>query len=201
MNEAEVTLAILAGGRGERMGKPKGLLRIGDQAILSYLLKRFAWRGPTMLVTSPGRENPPGAEQFDLEVTDPVEGMGPLRGLLTALENARTSMVLMSSVDLPLMQKEQLSWLVETLQGQPWRLGFLLERPKYFRPFPSIFSIGAKEAIAAHFQRGERSLSSLLRLGVTPVEAPPHWPDEIWTNLNDPTDLVAFERLTGFRIH
>jgi molybdopterin-guanine dinucleotide biosynthesis protein A len=80
MNEAEVTLAILAGGRGERMGKAKALLRIGNQPILTYLLERFAWRGPTMLVSSPGREHPPGAEEFDVEVVDPVEGMGPVRG-------------------------------------------------------------------------------------------------------------------------
>jgi len=201
MNEAEVTLAILAGGRGERMGKPKGLLRVGDQPILSYLLERFEWDGPTMLVSSPGREHPPGAELFDREVVDPVEGMGPLRGLLTALENATTSMVIMSSVDLPLVLKEQLIWLVEKLQGQPWKTGLILERPKFFRPFPSIYTIGAKQAIAAHFERGERSLSSLLRLGITPIEAPAHWPDQIWTDLNEPADLARFEEITSFRIH
>src|SRR3954471_7342309 len=151
MNKAEVTLAVLAGGRGERMGKAKALLQIGNQPILAYLLERFEWEGPTMLVSSPGREHPPGAELFDREVIDPVEGMGPLRGLLTALENATTSMVILTSVDLPLVQKEQLTWLVEKLKGQPWKSGFILERPKYFRPFPSIFAIGAKEAIAAHF--------------------------------------------------
>ena len=201
MNELRVTLAILAGGRGERMGKAKGLLRVGDQPILSYLLQRFEWQGPTMLVSSPGREHPPGAELFTREVIDPAEGMGPLRGLLTALENATTSMVIMTSVDLPLVQKEQLTWLVEMLQGQPWKLGFMLEQPKYFRPFPSIFAIGAREPIAAHFERGERSLSSLLRLGVVPIEAPAHWPDEVWTNLNEPADLASFQKLTSFRIH
>src|SRR3954471_1425448 len=108
MNEAEVTLAILAGGRGERMGKPKGLLRVGDQPILTCLLKRFSWRGPTMLVTSPGRERPPGAEDFDLEVADPIEGKGPVRGVLTALENSTTENLIVASVDMPLVGREQL---------------------------------------------------------------------------------------------
>src|SRR3954470_6533758 len=108
MNEAEVTLAILAGGRGQRMGKPKGLLKIGNQPILTYLLKRFNWRGPTMLVTSPGRERPPGTEGFDLEVVDPVEGMGPVRGVMTALENSKTDFLIVASVDMPLVGREQL---------------------------------------------------------------------------------------------
>jgi molybdopterin-guanine dinucleotide biosynthesis protein A len=201
MNEAEVTLAILAGGRGERMGKAKGLLRVGGQPILAYLLERFEWGGPTMLVTSPGRERPPGAELFDREVVDPVEGMGPVRGFLTALENAATSMVVVTSVDLPLVQKEQLTFLVQMLHGQRWKTGFMLDRPKHFRPFPSILAAGAKEAIAIHLQSGERSLASLFRvLRLTPVEAPAHWPEEIWTNLNEPADLARFEEITSYRI-
>src|SRR5437762_2106214 len=116
MNEAEVTLAILAGGRGERMGKPKGLLQVSDQPILTYLLKRFNWRGPTMLVTSPGREKPPGAGGFDAEVIDPVEGMGPVRGLITALENSKTQILIVASVDMPLVGREQLLWLAENIQ-------------------------------------------------------------------------------------
>jgi molybdopterin-guanine dinucleotide biosynthesis protein A len=202
MNEAEVTLAILAGGRGERMGKAKGLLQIRDQPILAYLLEQFEWEGPTMLVTSPGREHPPGAELFDREVVDPVEGMGPVRGLMTALENATTSMVVVTSVDLPLVQKEQLTFLAQMLQGQPWKPGVMLERPKHFRPFPCILAVGTKEAIANHLQSGERSLASLFRvLRLIPVEIPADWPDEIWTNLNEPADLARFKEITSYRIH
>src|SRR4051812_33054535 len=138
MNEAEVTLAILAGGRGERMGKPKSLLRIGNQPILTYLLERFAWRGPTMLVTSPGREKPPGADGFDVEVVDPVEGMGPVRGVLTALENLTTEIVIVASVDMPLVGKEHLLWLMEQMQKRAKACGLMIER-EAIEPFPSIF--------------------------------------------------------------
>ncbi|MDB5911273.1 MAG: hypothetical protein JWP34_5390, partial [Massilia sp.] len=83
-DDGDVTLAILAGGEGSRMGKAKGLLRVGPepgQPILGYLLNRLAWRGPTMLVTAPGRDHPPGWEQFDRELIDPEAGGGPLRGV------------------------------------------------------------------------------------------------------------------------
>src|SRR5438552_17571218 len=84
----QCTRAILAGGEGSRMGKPKALLEINGRPILAYLLEQFAWPGPTLLVTAPGREKPPGHELFSREVVDPVAGEGPLRGILTALEGS-----------------------------------------------------------------------------------------------------------------
>ena len=197
MNESAVTLAILAGGRGERMGKPKSSLRVGDQPILSYLLKRFAWRGPTMLVTSPGREKPPGAQKFDREVVDPVEGMGPVRGLITALENSQTENLIVASVDMPLVEREQLLWLLERMEERPKASAVML-RFDALEPFPSIF----------RKERAERplcenaSMRSLTKIdGFEVLPAPAHWSHDIWTNLNEPADLAALQRLSGFRIH
>ena len=66
MNEAKdsVTLAVLAGGEGSRMGLPKAELAIQDKPLLTFLLDRLKWPGPTLLVTAPGREHPPGFEQI-----------------------------------------------------------------------------------------------------------------------------------------
>ena len=43
------------------------------------------WPGPTLLVTAPAVAHPPAADLFDREAVDPVDGLGPLRGVLTAL--------------------------------------------------------------------------------------------------------------------
>jgi molybdopterin-guanine dinucleotide biosynthesis protein A len=184
MNEAEVTLAILAGGRGERMGKAKGLLTVGDLPILTYLLKRFAWRGPTMLVTSPGRQKPPGAEGFNLEVVDPVEGMGPVRGLVTALENSKTQLLIVASVDMPLAGREQLLWLIEKIQEKP---GVMIQHQGQVEPFPSIFN---KERAGRPLYDSMRALARIDGFAV--IDAPKSWPDDIWTNLNEPADLSLF---------
>ena len=183
MNESAVTLAILAGGRGQRMGKPKALLKIGDQPILSYLIERFEWEGPTMLVTSPGREKPPGAEGFDVEVIDPVEGMGPVQGVLTALENAQTKTVLMASVDMPLVGREHLLWLVDQLGDS---CGLMIKRENQIEPFPSIFRKVRHEMVPSM-----RSFASIEGFAV--LSAPTAWPDDIWTNLNEPGDLAALQ--------
>src|SRR6195952_3674281 len=101
MSLKQTTLAVLAGGESTRMGEPKAALRVGGKPILQYLIERFAWPGPTLLVTAPGRERPPGWERFDREVPDPVAGAGPLRGVMTALEAIKTPFVAVVTVDMP----------------------------------------------------------------------------------------------------
>jgi len=189
------TLAVLAGGRGERMGQPKGMLKVGDKPILEYLLTRFAWLGPTLLVTSPGREDPPAADAFDLEVADPVEGMGPMRGLLTTLENTSTPLVLVTSVDMPLVGGEQLVWLMKKIEEHPEAAVIMIEHNGRIEPFPAVFRQEAKQAIETELKTGKGSLQALAKSpGFIVLPAPPQWSDDIWTNLNEPADLAAFEQ-------
>src|SRR5689334_5106804 len=100
---AEITLAILAGGAGTRMGAPKIGLRIGNESIVRYLTDRFAWPGPAMLVLAPGMDAPEDA-RVDRVVHDPVSGVGPLRGVLTALEHSETEIVVVTTVDMPALE-------------------------------------------------------------------------------------------------
>ncbi|MGA2229554.1 MAG: NTP transferase domain-containing protein, partial [Tepidisphaeraceae bacterium] len=74
---SQVTLAILAGGEGRRMGKPKAELRIDGVPILQYLLQSLQWPGPTLLVTAPSRERPPGSDTFDREAVDSTDASRP----------------------------------------------------------------------------------------------------------------------------
>ena len=114
----DVTLAVLAGGAGSRMGGPKAWLRLRDRPILLYLAERFAWTGPTLLVTAPGLERPPGREAFAAEVTDPVVGEGPLRGVLTALEHCPTPYLVITTVDMPRVRPLHFRWLVSSLAAR-----------------------------------------------------------------------------------
>ncbi|HEX4797271.1 MAG TPA: molybdenum cofactor guanylyltransferase [Humisphaera sp.] len=121
------TLAVLAGGEGSRMGMPKGLLSIHGEPILAYLLRQIAWPGPTMLVSAPGREHPPGCDKFSVEVTDP-QAQGPLRGILTALENLTTPLAVVLTVDMPGVRIEHVRWLIERLAERPQAMGIMCQR-------------------------------------------------------------------------
>jgi molybdopterin-guanine dinucleotide biosynthesis protein A len=214
MNDlSKVTLAVLAGGAGSRMGRPKGELTIGGTPILRWLLERWRWGGPTLLVTAPGRERPPGCEAFDREVSDAVAGAGPLRGLATALSAARTPMLVVATCDMPRVEERQFRWLAAALLERRARSWMIMTRSGggsgdgdgggdgggggggegEIEPFPCAIQRAARKAIDAHLAGGARSLHSLATLaGVEVLAAPRDWPADAYTNLNHPDEYDAF---------
>ncbi len=190
---ANTTLAILAGGAGSRMGQPKGLLNIGNRPILDYLLDHLAWPGPTMLVTAPGREHPPGHGRFTHEVSDPISGAGPLRGILTALENLDTPLLLVLTVDMPSIRPPQCKWILGELLNDPQSRGVTMNRRMQIEPFPFALKAEARPILARRFQEGRRSVHGVLEEnGFKSVSAPENWPEAVWTNLNTPEDVLNF---------
>lgn len=192
-----VTLAVLAGGTGARMGKPKALLSIEGQPILEYLLERLEWPGPSVLVTAPGREHPPGFKSFTREICDPESGAGPLRGLLTALEHLTTPMLAILTVDMPAVRPHQLQWLLNQLSVSSSALGLMASRggpdQERVEPFPAVFRAGAAGVVRRHLASGRRAVHSLLADDAfVTVPAPMTWDPATWTNLNTPADLQAF---------
>lgn len=197
--EFQATLAVLAGGRGSRMGGPKSQLRIGDRPILIDLFERLVWPGPTLLVTSPGREHPPGHESYDREVTDPVADEGPARGIVTALESSRTPTVIFLTLDMPRIARAHLEYILDRLRRSPNAHGIMLRRRvdarEQVEPFPCGMRTSAASVIAARLKQGHRSISDLVGVdGFSAIAAPSHWPGEIWTNLNTPEDLRIYRQ-------
>jgi molybdopterin-guanine dinucleotide biosynthesis protein A len=186
------TLAILAGGKGVRMGMPKSNLFFEGQPILSYLLARFAWPGPTILVTGIGNEHPAGAEDFDAEVTDAVADQGPLRGILTALENTTTDLLAIATVDMPAVTTEMLEHLIESLTQNPEATGIMfesqIENTQQIEPFPCVLRRTFAPSIRKRIELGHRSVYGLTKEGVKLVSPRQEWTQEVWRNLNTPTD-------------
>jgi molybdopterin-guanine dinucleotide biosynthesis protein A len=180
------------------MGQPKANLRINDQPILEYLLDRFQWPGPTLLITAPGREHPPGHERFTAEAIDPVPEQGPLRGIHTALEHTSTSIVVIATIDMPAVGREQFQWLTDRLADHPDAVALM---PRHggdggrIEPFPSIFRIAAISMVQGYLASGRLSVQTLAdRPRVVTAPVPADWDEIVWTNLNHPPDVEAFLR-------
>jgi len=193
---SHIALAILAGGQSRRMGIAKTSLQIDGRPILKYLLQQMSWPGPKLLVSAPSRRNPPGRELFDSEVVDAVEGEGPLRGVLTALLQCTTEMIIICTVDMPAVGLAQLRWIVQELADADQLDGLMPRRwvdgQDQIEPFPLACRKSAEGAVEK--QLGiKRSVHALLELPRFAVkDAPRDWPASVWTNLNSPEDFEAF---------
>lgn len=195
MDLREVTLAVLAGGRGERMGGPKSQLQIGGVAVLQFLLERLQWPGPTLLVTGIGNERPPGHDLFAREVTDAVADEGPLRGILTALDGATTERMVAVTVDMPGVSREKIEWLLDqTGDGGVGMISRVIDAVARIEPFPCVLRTSAHEWIKQRLEAGRRSVRGLGEDAGAVFAAPASWGDEVWLNLNRPEDLRQVQR-------
>ncbi|WP_433288835.1 molybdenum cofactor guanylyltransferase [Pseudonocardia sp. CA-142604] len=103
---AEAAGVVLAGGRSSRMGRSKAALEWHGSTLLhrtTALLARVV-DGPVLVVSAPGQdlpELPPGIEV----VADPIDGLGPMRGLATGLAalDERAPVAFVCSTDLPFL--------------------------------------------------------------------------------------------------
>ena len=179
------------------MGVAKAWLRLRDQPILEHLRTRLEWRGPTLLVTAPGREHPPACDLFTREVIDAVADEGPLRGLLTAVQNSTTDIIVAATCDMPLVRREQLLWLADRLESGPSALGMMFERDvenrRQVEPFPCAVRKAAGDVIERAIQSDQLSVHSLAKLPRFPTcNVPAEWAEESWLNLNRPEELERF---------
>jgi molybdopterin-guanine dinucleotide biosynthesis protein A len=194
---SSVSLAVIAGGKGQRMGMPKAWLRIKNQSILAWLFERLRWPGPTMLISSASYNCPPDANIFTSEYIDSVNGQGPLRAILTALEYSVTSILVILSVDMPYVDTRTLKWLARELAMRPSCQGLMCQVNQSFsrkiEPLPSAFRIGAIDLIKKRLDAGQCSIQGLCEVPeFCAIPAPDDWSKDTWVNLNYPHQLASF---------
>lgn len=95
----DVTLAVVAGGQGRRLGgRAKGLLRVEGRTVLERLLGLAPLCAEVLLVANAPE---PYARWGLRTVADVVPGQGAPGGVHTALVHARTEWVLAVACDMP----------------------------------------------------------------------------------------------------
>ena len=187
-------MAVLAGGESSRMGELKSELRINGQPILEFLLHRWKWTDPTLLVTAPGRQHPTGWQSFDREVVDEIPRQGPLRGIVTALENSlHAQAVIVATCDMPLITRAMLEHLVEALMTNENASAVMSKHDGQIEPFPIIMRTAMLDPLHERLRSADRSIHSLVGIeNVLIIDAPPTWDERVWTNLNSPHDYERF---------
>lgn len=183
--------AVLAGGRGRRMGRPKATVELGGRPLIDYPLAALAAAGIEAVVVAKSRSELPPVEAAVW--TEPAEPRHPLSGILAAIR-ASARPVLALGCDMPFVSGELLSWLA-ALQGRlvvPSTGGRL--QPLLARYDPSL-----EPALARALARGEplhRMLAELdPRLVAEEEIARFGAPERLLFNVNTPADLALAERM------
>jgi molybdopterin-guanine dinucleotide biosynthesis protein A len=115
----EVTLLILAGGRGERFGGSKALYEVRGRPLLSYLVERVSSLSKRLIISV--KSDPEIYSKLfpDAEiVVDEHEIYAPIVGLMSSLAEVKTDYVAVLPCDSPLVDPELIILLLRRARGR-----------------------------------------------------------------------------------
>ncbi len=191
----EVSLVILAGGLGTRLGRDKAELLLGGERLVDRALRRMAWLGPArIVVTRRGQALQVAGVRL---VADAAPYEGILAGLAAGLRAATTPWILALGCDMPFVQQG----LVEMLLTRRDACDAVVPRLAVgIEPLHALYHQGALGAIEAAMQQGERRARVALdRMRVTYVDedllAQAGEPQRSFFNINTPEDLARAQAL------
>jgi molybdenum cofactor guanylyltransferase len=174
-----VIVAVLAGGRGRRMGRPKTLVELGGRPLIARPLAAAGAAGLEAVVVAKAATPLPA---LDVPVWhEPDAPVHPLLGIVTALERAGGPVVAVAC-DQPFVTSELLARLAAGPEAAV-RVGGRLE------PLPARYEPAALPALRAALAR-EASLRSAIA-ELAPVEIACE-PDTV-ASVNPPEELAAAE--------
>lgn len=176
-------VAILAGGRSSRMGRPKPGVALGGRPLISYPLDAARAAGlEPWIVAKRGSELPPTDCRL---LVEPDEPRHPLLGVVTALRAAAPAPVVAVAADMPFVTGELLGWLAARDSVAA------VETDGRLEPLLSRYGTEALEPL-------ERALAADAAVGAALAELEPEAieaPSLLCFNVNSPADLKRAERM------
>jgi len=192
---ADLTIAILAGGRSSRMGTDKAFVRVLGRPLIEEILGQSAGLGMESLIIT----NRP-AEYAYLGVPlfgDVLPDKGPLGGLYTALHSATRPHVLCIACDMPFVVRPLLDYLISLIPEGDAVVPRLAGEAE---PFRAIYSRACLAPIRAALDAGRMRMISFfpdVRVRfVDEAEIDRFDPQHLsFFNVNTPDDLEQARRL------
>ncbi len=166
--------AILAGGRSSRMGQPKQTLNINGKTFLQIQTEKLLKAGFNDIIVSSGAENGSGSDFSTAEntgalprcvrtVRDSKKDLGPLEGLRAVLEESKSQLCFVISVDAILVKTSTIRRLADLAKsgGSPITL---LASPSGPEPLIGFYGKDLAKDAAELLSTGHGAVRGLFKL-------------------------------------
>jgi molybdopterin-guanine dinucleotide biosynthesis protein A len=161
MTERGIIGAVLAGGRGRRLGRDKATVELGGRPLITYSVDALRSAGlPVVLALRNGQEKPGCLEDVSL-VHDEVEDAGPLGGLHALLKWMRTEWALVVPCDQPFVRADLLRDIMS--HSKCGADAVVSWTGKRLQPMPGLYRKSCLPAVEGALERGERRMQAVLR--------------------------------------
>jgi len=187
---SEVSGFVLAGGASRRMGTDKAGLLVGGERLVDRQIRLLrAVCGAVAIIGPPARFSGAGVQIYE----DEVPGQGPLGGIRTGLQRARTEFSLFLGCDMPFMEARFLRYLCRQAMATPALATVPPPRAGLRYPICLVLRRRALARVRYCLESGQnqvgRFLSRTPRRAITEAEfARARFLTRIFCNLNTPED-------------
>lgn len=176
-NLPQVTGAVLAGGKSQRMGADKAFIEVDGHWLINRTLKALAGTSQRLIVGGTDPRLARAAAAADAQhVADRWPGEGPLGAAATALGLALHPVTVILPCDLPAISAEDVAVLVKAVREaspspDPSAAVFTDHRRHYL---PLAIDTRSGTLAERLFESGQRAVASLLeQVAIVDVPAPP----------------------------
>ena len=178
---------VLAGGKSQRMGRDKALLQRDGKSQLAYMVELLDEFVDSVYVSArPDQAEDPERSRFAL-VYDNYDNIGPVAGILSALEHHPQADWLVVACDLPNIDRETLEYLLANQSEQQPFTAFRSSHDDLPEPLCAIYKAGSDEILREFVDAGTVCPRKMLIRSDTCLLVQPN-PSAL-DNVNTPDDL------------
>lgn len=192
------TGVILAGGKSTRMGgEDKGLIVICGQPLVTYVIRALESQVETILVSANRNQL-----QYNIFGSNVIEdstdkSYGPLSGILSAMQYAKTEYILTAPCDSPLLPLDYAKRMYATLNNHMSRNKeniCVAHDGDQIQPVFSLISCKLVSSLKEYITAGYRKTADWV-MQQNPMIADFSGCDNMFFNMNTPEDKTQLERL------
>lgn len=179
---------VLAGGESKRMGRDKALLERDGRSQLAFIVQLVAAHADRVFVsTRLDQKDDPERRRFD-QVVDHYSDMGPLAGILSAMEDFPDVDWLVVACDLPNISDETLAYLLANRSSDHPFTAFLSSHDGLPEPLCAIYRMESKSVVRQFADDGIHCPRKIL------IRSDTHLLEQLdptsLDNINTPNDLA-----------
>ena len=179
---------VLAGGKSRRMGRDKALLERDGQSQLAYIAGLLEDKAERVFVSTRAEQQDDSERSRYPRIVDRYEEMGPLAGILSAMEEHPDVHWLVVACDLPNISDETITHLVKNCSADHPFTAYVSSHDGLPEPLCAIYRAGSTGIIRRFAEEGIHCPRKILIRSDTYLleQADPRSLD----NINTPDDLA-----------
>lgn len=184
----KITGILLAGGMSTRMGKEKGMVKLGNHPLYEYPLKVLESTCDEILISTCNSTVLPVSYPM---VCDELEGIGPMGGIYTCLKYSSNELNIILSYDMPGVNEALIKYLISERDNFDMLVPALrIDRPE---PLCGLYRKNALNVLEDCIQKKVYAVHKALHLANSKIvmieERMSFWTPYIFHNINRVEDV------------